>query len=131
MDKIQTVFIPTAGYLISGDSWNGIEMSLRDGPEGAELPVDLTGAQVCVDLYVSGGSPDRVLKSLKTGGAGITITNGPAGEFMIDPITRFDLPDGVIAGQLEVTTAGNTRKTYCEFIFTVGKNTTNRNEQQP
>lgn len=128
MDKIEQVFIPGTGYLISGDSWDGIEMSLEEGAVGAETPVDLTGATICVDLYVSGGSPDRVLMSLKTG-SGITITDGPAGEFKIDGIARFNLPDGTIDGQLEITLANNQRITYCVFVFTVGKNTTNRNEQ--
>ena len=104
------------GPIIKGDTFEAINFTFRvDGS-----PVDITDAEIKLSMRVGGATPAWVLSV----GSGITITNGPAGQYRIDKVQSLNISVGRLVGQVEITLSNGDRFTDYQIEMTVQNTTT-------
>jgi hypothetical protein len=116
MSTLPTLLVPEP--VVSGDTWPGLSFTIKENGS----PIDLTDAEVKIDLYFRKDRTMQFSSELieeETDIKHITITDATEGKFQVDSIERLDLAPGQHVGDVQVTFSDNRRITYCKIKFNI------------
>jgi hypothetical protein len=109
MSNIATINIQ---QIVTGNTFDVITITLDDGATPVAVPYDLTGAEITWTLRGQKNSAVLLEKGNHGTLTGVTITNAVGGQFRIDQINNFTLPEGQYLSDILIVFADDTRRTW-------------------
>jgi hypothetical protein len=97
--------------LVSSNTFEAINFTLTDGATPTPNPIVITGASIKWTVKATKDSANFIIQRTTTN-SGITITNGAAGQFTLNKINDFTVPEGDYIHEVEITFTNGERKTY-------------------